>query len=668
MENASARGRVIGVVLGLLALLIAYYWVHKPGGLNLLVSLGGAALDVLTAALLVTLAGGLGRRVLNYRFDPNSLLCAERVALESGLGLGTLSILILILGMAGLFNRLAFVIMLLAAGVLAPPGIRGWLADCRTALVGLRPTGRWERFLALFVGFALVTALLHAVAPPTAWDALMYHLAAPQLYLAEGRIVAHPDNHYFGFPQGVEMLFALPMGVLGRDIGAAVIHFLLGLLALLAAMGLLRRYSDAAAAWTAAALLLSSYSLWLLFGWPYIDLGVMLYALLAFIAALRWRESGQDGWLVLAGVFAGLLIGTKYTAGLMLVALLVYTLWSAPRRFLRSSLILGGVALLVFAPWMLKGAVLYGNPVYPFFLGGLNWDNERSTAFSHLGRGLLHSARWQIPVLPLAATVFGVEKGLGYSFTAGPWLLTAPLLTLIGWRWLDEQARQLTMSALVMMGVLLIGWMAGAAVSEIALTPRQAASYIALSAVVGAVGLTGLSRWPRKPFDLDFIVHGIVGFTLIIGLVEMSSATLGSRLVPYLAGSISRSAYLEGEIGLYSQAMRRLNELPEGSRVRLMWEPRAYYCPAHVECVPDALTDSWARAIRSGLEPEAVLAQWRGDYILLFKAGYDFYTRNENDDPYAYAAENRLFLPALERRMTLLWSDDAAYTLYGWRE
>lgn len=657
------------VLAGVLALLVGYYWVHKPLGLGLLQVWGGAALDVLTVALVIVTAGGVGRRVLARLVEGAALPGAERVALEAGIGLGLLSLAVLVIGLLGLLQPPALW-LLLAAALLANP--LGWLRDARALAGGLHADTAWEKCLALFVVVLLVLALLHALAPPTAWDGLMYHLVAPKVYLAQGAINAAPQNHYLGFQQGVETLFTLVIGLFGRDTAAGLLHFAFGLLMLLAACGLVRRYADRASAWVSAALLLSSTSLWLLFGWPYVDLAVMAYALLALVALNQWRETQQTRWLLVVGVCLGLLVGVKYPAGMMALAVAAYLLYAAPRQFARHLLLVGVAALVIFLPWLVKGWLLYHNPVYPFVFGGLNWDMARSVHFSQTSSGLLRGdSPWQLVVLPVAATIFGVEKALGYGFTLGPWLLTAPLLALVGWRWLPpEQTRPFTRLVLVLLGALLLQWMALAAVSNIGMGPRQTgAVFMAVAAVAGGLGFYALSRWPRKPFDLNFIVRGIVAFTLALMLIESVQTTLRAGQVAYFAALAGRDRYLDSQLGAHINAMRQLATLPAGSRVRFLWEPRAYYCPAAITCDGDVLTDFWAHPLAQGQTPEAVMAGWQAggdDYLLVWETGLDFALTPEAYAP--YIPFNEMFPAARERWLEEVWTDGVAYRLYRWRE
>src|SRR6185437_4019404 len=75
--------------------------------------------------------------------------------------------------------------------------------------------------------------------------------------------------------------------------------------------------------------------------------------------------------LVLCGVLAGVALGSKYTALGVLVPLILLLLaadGAAPRRVashLGEAMLLVMVALAVAAPWYLKNAIVYHNPLYP---------------------------------------------------------------------------------------------------------------------------------------------------------------------------------------------------------------------------------------------------------------------------------------------------------------
>ncbi|MBI5670309.1 MAG: glycosyltransferase family 39 protein [Chloroflexi bacterium] len=672
LENRGTLWRATVVLSGLLALLVGYYWVHKPLHLGLLLALGGAALDALTVFLIVLVGGGLGRRLFlfvrthNCMSIPPPISRAERAALDALLGLGALGGLALLLGLIGLYTGAALWLALLVMALLARRALLDWLHDMEAlAQRAAQPGTAWTRLLALLTGLLLVMALLRALAPPLAYDALNYHLVGPARYLAVGRIAAYPDHFFLGFPQGVEILYGVALSLFGRDTAAAPLHFAFGLLGLLAAGGLARRYAGEAAGWLAVTLLLSAYSVWKLLGWPYVDLAVLAYGAAALVVAVAWRDSGSPRWLVVMGVIGGLALGVKYTAVGLLLALAVFVALRQPRRIVRNGLLLGLSAALVFLPWALKGALLYHNPVYPFLFGGLNWDAVRSTTFSTPGTGLLGTGKeWQLITLPLAATILGREEAEGFGFTLGPWLLTTPLLLPLGWRWLDERTRRLARDC-ALLGLPLLGfWLVMASLSNIGAQTRLMVMALPVAAVAGAIGIESLSRWPRKPLDIGFVVRAALVLTLALGTLETLRETVQVRAVPYLLGMVSRNDFLTANLGGYALIRPRLAELPDGARVRQLWEARTYFCPPRIACAGDLLFDHWARSLRQLGTPEAVFSAWKqaDDYLLFYDVGFNFW----KTDP-RFATENAQFLDALAAQVTPVWSE-GGYTLYRWKQ
>lgn len=655
----------IALLLWLLALMTAYYRTHGLLSEGFINAAGGALLDVLTVSVMTFVAGGVGKRLL-ARLDLSLLSRSERAALEGVVGLGVMAWYALVLGLVGLFQGIfLWGSLLIAGGITIFDAIR-WQVDMRLGVMDWLPRDWWTRFWAGFVGVAMTTSLLVALTPPHGWDAMSYHLVGPARYLAEGRITAQPDNHFLGFPQGVEVLYGVAMSLFGRDTAAAPLHWWFGALGLLAIGGFMQRWLDETAAFLALALLMSAYSLWLLFGWPYVDLAVMTYGALAFLLAICWREKRETHWLILMGVCAGLALGVKYTAGGLLLALVVYVLLVEPRQIIRNGLIVGASAALVFIPWAIKGLLLYQNPVYPFVFGGLNWDAGRAAVFSSSGGGLLRSAPWQLPILPIAATIFGLEKGPTYSFTVGPWLLTAPLLLIPGWRWLDAREKSLVGDGLRLGVPLLIFWMVMAALSGIGGQIRLMMMGLPVAAVLGAVVFHSLPRWRYQ--GINTIVRLLLVFSLVIAALDMLRESARMRAAPYLLGIISRDTFLLDNLGTYYNLMQHLETLPEGSEVMMLWEPKSYHCPATLTCTPDILFDHWGRALKNSPDTAEVLHSWRDqgvDYVLVHDQGYQFVIEDLTSP---FKAEDPLFPEARDQQMEAVWTDGISYTLYGWKQ
>jgi hypothetical protein len=110
-------------------------------------------------------------------------------------------------------------------------------------------------------------------------------------------------------------------------------------------------------------------------GVAYVENGLLLMGLLSAGCVLRGAGVEEAGlrcrWVALAGVLAGLACGFKYT-GVVLVALpvgvmLLVGLRAGWGRRVKSASVFGLAALAAFSPWLVKNAVMTGNPVFPLF-------------------------------------------------------------------------------------------------------------------------------------------------------------------------------------------------------------------------------------------------------------------------------------------------------------
>ncbi len=671
----------IALLVGMMLVVVLYFWGHNvpetPFFVNLrtlLPNVGLALYDVILVSALAVTSGGIGRLLLGTHATHMSR--AERVALESGLGLGILSLIVLAIGMIVQYHAGIWIIVLALLLVTIRQGW-AWQGDFR-AVVRVQPDSAWQSFIAWTSGFLLMLAFLLALAPPFAWDAMTYHLATPAQYLQDGRITTLASNHFAGFPQGMEMLYGLLMSV-NSDSAPALLHFYTGSLALIATGGLIQRTTaNANASALAVLLLLSSYSVWLLFGWAYVDLAMMTYGALILIVLTLWRAHKQAFWLVLAGALAGFALGVKYTAGGMIIALGLFVFLRQPRQVIRNGLIAGTAFALTFAPWAAKGLLLYDNPIYPYVFGGVAWDSLRSANFGAAGGGLFaEGLGWQVPWLPIAATVFGQEKLSPYAATLNIWLLTLPVALLLGWRRLDDDSRTLARDAALLAVPLVLFWMVLATTSGIGAQPRLMLIGAPVAAVLGTLAYHGITRWIKKPLDIQFILQAVIVITTLVALLDVVAHFASTRAIEYHTDAISETMYLANQ-DIYFVATDELQQrmdagiIAPDSTVLFLWEPKSYDCPTRITCIPDVLYDNWARPILLGANPDTLMEQWRAegvDYLLVSglntseEIGYNFWLDAHG---FAYTA-NVAFPAALAHDARIVW-DGQIYKLYEWRE
>lgn len=664
------RWRSLIVLAALAALMIGYYWLNKPFDFPVIGALVAVGLDLIPVSLLALFGGSIGRWLFT-RFSLTFDGRAERLTIETLFGLGIIATYAAVVGLLGDFKSQVLWFPTIALGGIALIATRGsWLIDCfKLAKRAFQPSGVWPRALTYSAVILLGTGLIIALAPQTAWDALTYGLVAPARYLAQGRIAYQPNQPLFGYTQNIEMLYSLALSLFGRDTAAAPIHWLYGLLALLGAAGIVQRRTGLdAMARLAVVILLSAVGLWELLGWAKNDLALMAYGAASLIVLVQWRETRRDRWLALLGLLLGMALGTKLPAGALVVSaglvVLIYSIRTGFRPMLRRELIIAGALLITFAPWLIKGTLLYHNPIYPNVFGGVDWNPVRASIY--FGQGLLSSGqglRWLF--LPLSATVFGTQFLSGFDFSTGPWLLTLPFLLVIAWRTIRTvpQEYQLAIDGILFALPLLLYWWVLSGISAIGIQTRLMTMAMPAFAVLGCLALDGIRRLPVKPINVFFVFQAFFIVSVGFEVLQATQFVVQARAVSYLMGTIDRDDYVIGVQGPYKDAMNHLNALPAGAVVRFLWEARGYYCPPAIQCLDDSMFDAW----QSGLltySPDELLSHWRqqGDaYFLLYDAAFTS-MGSRNDAGQAFIQ----FAAAKSRWLTPIWSN-GDYTLYTWK-
>jgi hypothetical protein len=658
-----------GAVTWVMVVVTAYFAVHKPASPSQLLALGRALATLAGLAATLCLATALGRP-----WSPllTSLPVRTRLALQLGLGLAGLSYLMLILGsLGGLRPLVAWGIAAVGLALGLPQLVR----ELRHAVPRL-PRSPADRALAGFVIALLGLAALRGLAPPTAWDSLVYHLTGPKLYLQAGALHHNLDLPYLGFPPAGSLLFTWGM-LLSGDRLPQWIHLTFAVLTLSL---LSQALPTAGRGWLAAALLLGVPTAYLLAGAAYVEWLVMFAALASFmlldqIPSARRQPSGEVGRrvdprdariLLAAGLMAALALNGKYTA-IWMVAGLAAVVALRTRALPCVAIFLGAVVAGVL-PFLIKNTVLTGNPVYPFFFSGKLWDAERALWYSRPGTGL---DALQLLIAPWEATVWGVEGGVylghpSYGASVGPLLLALAPASLLIWRRPERRGR--LSALLVVSGFGYLGWLAQLGFSRLLVQTRLLFPVLPFLAVLAAAGfeaIGGLSRWGRSA---RFVVGGLIALALSLVGLQAALGLASTATLQVVSGGQSETAYLRSTLGQYALAMESLQSLPPQSKVAFLWEPRSYSCPASIECQPDALTDRWWHERRRGLDAAAVAAQWKGQGVthVLFSAIGAQAIQEAGVDP--YQAEDWAELDRfLEGQLVPAASFGDAYTLYAWR-
>ena len=334
----------------------------------------------MSVAVLVIVAAGLGALLLRgnlfsglegliYRLYTGFAVCAAVVLVAGSVSLG-LSQLILVLAAAA---WLAYEIFARPQSDPKPPASKN-----------LEPLTLFEYLsIAAIVG-SLGLAMISALAPVTGWDAAVAHAALPADYAREGRIGVVPGNEYSGYPHLLHVLFAQAYYSDG-EIGLGLLNWWFAAMACGAAYALGRRVQGRACGLISAAILATAPIFVDQAAAPSIDLAFTGFTLAALAAFAAWTDERRAEWLLLSAVLAGASCGVRHT-GYLVCALLAAAafVYGRHERF-RAVAWLSGAALVAASPWLIRSAVVTGNPIYPFFasaFGGAAMQHRDITALA----------------------------------------------------------------------------------------------------------------------------------------------------------------------------------------------------------------------------------------------------------------------------------------------
>ena len=277
------------------------------------------------------------------------------------------------------------------------------------------PPGWLSAAVLLLAGLACLGSLASAMAPPTAGDALCYHLELPKTFLADHAIRHLPYSENSTYPLLAEMWFLWGLALDG-GVTAQLVHWGLGVLLGLATVVLATPVVGRAWAWIAGALVVLVPGVNNQMTAPLNDVALALLATAAVAAWWRVVVAGESRrWLLLAGLAVGGALGTKYLAVLFVAALAIPSAWvfcRHPHRrrvLLEGAAVVGVVAASVAGPWYVRAAWHRGNPVYPFLSEVFGTDpgtTEKHETLpaskSPLGRSVAGalSAPWRVTMQP----------------------------------------------------------------------------------------------------------------------------------------------------------------------------------------------------------------------------------------------------------------------------
>ncbi len=602
--------------LWIIGILGGYYLYHKPFDSNFALALTSGLWNLIAAVIVLSLAGGIGRRVLRV----NGIPPGEQAFLQLCLGIGTTSLLILLTGILTYQLRIIIWGGSLVIAVVFWKSIRDWWKDLFSLRLLFGKADSGIQWIMLLIGGLLLTAGLTASAPPIQYDALTYHLALPQLYLQQNHIPALTDWVRSGMPQTGEMLYTWAMALAGGS-AAGLTGWLVGAISILALLSFVTRIISPSAGWVGAASLLAGSSIAAALGWAYIDWFCLAFGLAAILGWVQFRETEKIKNLLFVGVLCGFAFATKYTGGVILIGVGVLVLIRSTHKIKELGwLLLGFVTPAI--PWLIKNAVFTGNPLAPFEFGSGSGGNfiQNLSPFGNL---------LDVFLLPVRATLVGIEGGVGYSHTIGPLFL---IFGIFFWLTRDPNGKTPTLikDFAIIGAVSLVIWIIGNQFNGQLIQSRMYYAVFPVFAILAGAGYDGLAHQEVPGVRIRVILDIVVILVLGLTLVQSIRTLIQQNILQVVSGVQNRDAYLDGNLGWYAPAARQIQA--GDSPTLLIYEPRGFYCSPN--CFPDEELGRWSTDYHRLGSCESVVSGWQSKgyrQVLVNLAGVEFFL--DGQDP-----------------------------------
>lgn len=497
------------------------------------------------------------------------------------------------------------VFALLACGLAKPPAfalltalslLPLWRRPPRVA----PPRLRWTWLWAPAAAYGLLY-LIHALAPEIQTDALNYHLTLAIEARSSGGMPSR-RAFYDVLPQGMEALFAFAYAF-GGEPAAKLLHyaFLIATAELLVAtcqsLGMPAGQGALASLFYAATPVVGVAATCAMN-----DAAMAFYVLATFYLAVVWRKDANARLAAAAGLCAGFCFAIKFPGAIMPPALLLLML---SRRRWKSTGTAALAAALCPLPWLLRAAILTGNPFAPLLnrlfpnpYFHIETEQRLADYLSNYG-----DVEWQSIGLELTILGDALQGLLGPAWLAAPLALLA--LRRPEGRWLAAGAVLAATPWLFNIGTrFLIPALPFVAALLMAALPRLAATLL--------LGVHLLTSWPA-----------------IIPLYAPAAWAL-PRTLPWRAalGLEDRAAYQRKWSDEFNIAELLKRHTPAGSRILDLANAPAAITPRElINAWQSALGDRLVHAMQIGASPDAgLLVEWKtviaGEPVRAFRFRY----------------------------------------------
>ncbi len=491
-------------------------------------------------------------------------------------------------------------------------------------------------FAVLVFGSVALFLVVLGLAPPVDWDALMYHLRVPDQFLEQDRVYLPEDNLHVAFVGLAHMLY-LPLLAYGSPSAPAAANAILALLLGLAVFSFCARFLEGRTGSLSLAMVWGTTTVLLVAVTPRTDVTLGLYLFLAQYALLLALSSSGRGHFYLAALLLGFAFGIKYHAAPYIVGLVPLVLWVARSRGtkvldgVRPAMVFGLWLIAAATPWLIKNWILLRAPLSPLFtamalepwliplFGNANVPaSVDPRIFQTLAEVRVQFNLWDAFFAPGRLTI----EPEGALYYANPILLLLPLWVFFA---RDRILTWLVIPAIVYLLIVLVSF------------PATNLRYLVPAAVpLTIVAIHGVVRFSERvlaPRSARAALTGLAILSLVPSARAMYLWVSRTDAVGHLFGVTSATEYMAGHVDpgvrVYAPLVQFVNnEVPEESRILMLFEARGYYFKPTV--LQDNRVTNWP-LLASTSVPDACLESTEVTHVLLAIGSLNYYVRRGLD-------------------------------------
>lgn len=547
---------------------------------------GSSLLGFLTAFLIVFSWFGLGS-LFTFFFEKEKVFDALSLAQNCAFGAAIWSLLWFFAGLFNGYNKVTAVTALVIGLILAVYFVLKNRNSLKSETVKKDRTAIFGKIALGLIIVTLLLTLISALAPPTAKDALLYHIALPKAFVAQGSNQIVEGNIASFLALGAEMqnVWAMLLGNLFSTragetaVGATV--FMFAPLLLLAIYGWVREFEIEKNWAILAALLVAAIPTFYHDASSiYVDLELALFITLAIRSIGKWWADLQTKHLAFAALALGAALSIKLTTVFVIAALALVVLLRArqaqndetPENTNAGLIFLKGfgafvIAGLIASPWYLRTWFLTGSPIFPFYMNlwkgtATGWDTERSALFQAMNANYGGASKgvfdylfapvkislWAQPEIPQF-----YDGVLGISFLLG--------LILIIWAWRKFSLPVELKIAVGTSGIVFLFWLFSSQQLRYLLPIVPS---LAVATIVSANLISQKSAAFRKTIFVGFLATALVGIlTSLAWFAEKNPLRVA-------LGGETREDYLTRRLDYYEYYNIINNNLPPDARIWLV--------------------------------------------------------------------------------------------------